>query len=142
MHATSEDMGGRAVSLRLTPVLGIGTLPEAAGMQFSLEAKLGGGQGRHAVHVGTDHQLNTRLAYKRIPKGIIALQPTFFREARLLHQSRHRHVVPIMYACEASDYVYCASTPKFPQFVNRQSPAGTSIRMGGILPPAGPPGWG
>jgi transposase len=36
----------------------------------------------------------------------------------------------------------CASTPTFPQFVNRQSPAGTPIRMGGILSPSGPPGWG
>jgi hypothetical protein len=36
----------------------------------------------------------------------------------------------------------CASTPKFPQFVNRQCPAGNPLRMGEALPPVGPPGWG
>jgi len=89
-------------------VVGVGALPEAAGVQFSLLRRVKGGQGRHSVHVGLDHQLNTELAYKEIPKAILLAQPAFFREARLLHQSRHRHVVPIMYACESTDTIYLA----------------------------------
>ena len=97
------------VTLRLSPVRGGdgGATPLAAAVQFTPLRRLGGGEGRHPVFLGLDHQLDTELAYKQIPKSSLNLDQ-YHAEAQRLHAGRHRHVVPVQYACEDSDHLFIA----------------------------------
>jgi len=60
------------------------------------------------VFVGLDHQINAELVFKRIPKAALRSHDEFFAEGRRLHESRHRHVVPVTYAVEDTEFVYLA----------------------------------
>lgn len=100
--------------LALHPAGGLGAVPETATLKFSLAKDIGGSQGRSSqVFLGTDLQLNTTLAYKRVPTGQMPSREAFWDEARRLHEARHRHVVPIKYACETPTHVYLAM-PYYP----------------------------
>lgn len=103
------------VTLTLAPVVGGGGIatPHAAAVQFTPLSRLGAGQGRHPVFLGYDHQLGAELAYKQIPKSDLKLDQ-FHAEAQRLHASRHRHVVPVQYACEDSNFLFVA----MPRFIN------------------------
>ena len=95
-------------TISLTPVLGASPYTFAAGLQITPINQIGVGEGRHIVFLGRDHQLDADFVYKRIPKASMPSPAEFFAEARRLHESRHRHVVPVNYACETTDFVFVA----------------------------------
>jgi len=99
---------GNAVSIVLHSIPGLSTTPTAAAVRLTRLRDIASGQGRHVVFIGLDHQLDAELVYKKIPKADIPSTEKFFSEARSIHRSRHRHIVPIQYACEGDDDVYIA----------------------------------
>lgn len=94
--------------LTLNAVPGLAHAPRVAGVQVTHLRDIGVGEGRHEVFLGLDHQINAELVFKRIRKEALASRDAFFAEARRLYESRHRHVVPIAYACEDAAPVYLA----------------------------------
>lgn len=100
--------------LTLHPAGGLGAVPETGTLRFRLIKDIGGSQGRSSeVFLGEDLQLNATFAYKRMPIAKMASPDMYWEEARRLHEARHRHVVPIKYACETPTHVYMAM-PYFP----------------------------
>lgn len=104
--APSVTSAPTEVTLELSPVPGLSVAPLTAGLQFTRIRPIGDGEGRHEVFLALDHQLNAELVYKRVPKTSFPSVDEFYAEARRLYASRHRHVVPIAYACEHTDCVY------------------------------------
>ena len=98
----------------LPSVGALGGVPETAMLQFVLEKEIGAAEGRNSkVYLGTDVQLDAPLVYKQVPLASMPDRDAYWAEARRLHDARHRHVVPIKYACETPDYVYLAM-PYYP----------------------------
>ncbi len=95
--------------LTLAPVPGSTAAPETGVLQFQLLKKIGVGEGRNStVHLGRDLQLESTLVYKCIPTSKFPDAGKYFEEARRLHEARHRHVVPVRYACEGGGNIYLA----------------------------------
>jgi eukaryotic-like serine/threonine-protein kinase len=88
---------------------GFGTPPTIATLSFTQGTQIGVGQGMNSeVHLVHDHQLDTQLAVKRVPKASFPNPAQFYNEARRLYDARHKHVVEVKYACDDHDYVYVA----------------------------------
>ena len=60
--------------------------------------------------------------------GVITSRPTMALGTRSIFETYNTRSPTLSFSCE--DYGLCASTPKFPQLVNRQSPAPGSCRSG------------
>lgn len=93
----------------LTPIAGFTPAPTTASLSFTLGTNIGAGQGMNSeVFLAQDHQLETQIVIKKVPKANISSRSDYFAEARRLYDSRHKHVVEVKYACETADHVYFA----------------------------------
>lgn len=79
-----------------------------AELQFDVLREIGQEGKNSTAYLVSDLQLDTEIVMKRIPKAEIASQSEYFAEAKTLHATTHQNVVPILYACEDSDFIYIA----------------------------------
>lgn len=76
-------------------------------LNFTIGTQIGAG-GEATVFIATDHQLNTDIVVKKIPKSNFTDIDKFFDESRKLYLSQHHNVVKIMYGCQDLTYIYLA----------------------------------
>jgi serine/threonine protein kinase len=92
-----------------TPIVGFTPAPTTANVTFTLGTNIGAGQGMNSeVYLATDHQLETQVVIKKVPKAKLKTTSEYFAEARRLYDSRHKHVVEVKYACEDATHVFIA----------------------------------
>ncbi|MFL5612427.1 MAG: serine/threonine-protein kinase [Gemmatimonadaceae bacterium] len=94
-----------------TPIAGFCPAPgsTAASLSFTLGTNIGAGQGMNSeVFLAHDHQLDSQVVIKKVPKSSLSSVSSYFGEARRLYDSRHRHVAEVKYACEDTDHIYLA----------------------------------
>jgi eukaryotic-like serine/threonine-protein kinase len=97
------------MSTTVTPIPGFTPALTTASLSFTLGVNIGAGQGMNSeVYLAHDHQLDTQLVIKKVPKAQISASSDYFAEARRLYDSRHKHVVEVKYACENADHVFFA----------------------------------
>jgi serine/threonine protein kinase len=93
----------------LTPIAGFAPAPTTASLSFTLGTNIGAGQGMNSdVYLALDHQLETQVVIKKVPKAMLGIASEYFAEARRLYDSRHKHVAEVKYACEDPTHVYIA----------------------------------
>lgn len=97
------------MSTAITPIPGFTPALTTASLSFTLGTNIGAGQGMNSeVFLALDHQLDTQVVIKKVPKSKIGTHSEYFAEARRLYDSRHKHVVEVKYACDDADHVYFA----------------------------------
>ena len=93
----------------ITLIAGFTPAPTTASLSFTLGANIGAGQGMNSeVYLALDHQLDTQVVIKKVPKAKLNTTSEYFAEARRLYDSRHKHVVEVKYACEDPTHVFIA----------------------------------
>lgn len=81
---------------------------ERAEIDFTCHEEIGA-EGRNSrVFKATDHQLNAEIVVKRIERADFQGEDEYFAEAKLLHDARHPHIVPVKFACRTDDHVFIA----------------------------------
>ena len=76
-------------------------------LNFTIGSQIGTG-GEATVFIAEDHQLNTEIVVKKIPKTNFTDINKFFEESRKLYLSKHHNVVKIMYGCQDLTHIYLA----------------------------------
>src|SRR6185437_15281447 len=96
------------VSTTIAPIAGFTLTPGStiASLSFALGTNIGAGQGMNSeVFLAHDHQLDSQLVIKKVPKSALGAESSYFGEARRLYDSRHRHVAEVKYACQDLDHI-------------------------------------
>jgi len=79
-----------------------------AELSFHIESEIGQDGQNSAVFTARDLQLDAQIVVKRILKNKLADADEYFKEASLLHLSRHPNVVPVYYACQDENHIFLA----------------------------------
>lgn len=81
---------------------------ERAEIDFTCDEEIGAEGKNSRVFKATDHQLEAEIVVKRIERGAFQSEDEYFAEAKLLHDARHPHVVPVKFACRTDEHVFIA----------------------------------
>lgn len=75
-------------------------------LTFKLEKEIGQEGKQSHVFEALDHQLNAKIAVKRISKAKFKNTDEYFKEATQLYDSEHQNVVQIKYACQDNYFIF------------------------------------
>lgn len=78
-----------------------------SGINFELGDAIGTG-GFGSVYRAFDPQLNREIAVKEIPRRQFTGFDAYFREAQMMYDARHKHVVPVLYSSRTTQNIYLA----------------------------------
>lgn len=77
-------------------------------LEINLIREIGMEGANSKVYLARDPQLNENLVVKQIPKQDFANVDDYFKEAQMIYQTKHPHIVEIQYASQDNDNIYFA----------------------------------
>jgi len=81
---------------------------QTAQIKFEIDSEIGQHGRNSQTFLALDHQLNAKIAIKKIDKSKLDSPDEFFAESQALYASAHPNVVQIHYSCFDKDYIYVA----------------------------------
>ena len=80
----------------------------SASVNFTKKREIGQEGKNSQVFLAIDHQFDDEIVIKQILKEDFEEVHEYFKEVKILHNSRHHFISRIYYGCQDDDYVYIA----------------------------------